>query len=106
MASSAYTLYYGLQYFPQMASWGFNYLIYPFITTAYTKLFKKEEIRTLSPMEADLFDKLKKGELRMYEVSAPSRYDSNGILTRYIILERPDHTFCESQEIENQPIFL
>lgn len=109
MASSAYTLYYGIQYFPQMASWGLSNIIYPLFSSVYSKLFHKEEIRTLSPMEAELFDKLKKGELRMYEVAAPSMYDSDGIHTRYIILERPYEStkFCTNElEYNPSPVFL
>lgn len=106
MASQLYTLYYGIQYFPQIASWGFNYLIYPVVNMTYTKLFRREEPRNLTPMEADMFDKMRRGELRMYEVSAPSMYDEKGIHTRYIILERPLTTCNFSEEEINKPVFL
>jgi len=106
MASQIYTLYYGIQYFPQVASWGFSYLIYPFFNITYNRLFKQEEPRNLSPMEAEMFDKLKRGELRMYEVAAPSVYDEKGIHTRFIILERPTTT-CEFTERDiDGPVFL
>lgn len=69
-------------------------------------LFKQGEPRTLSPMEADMFDKMKRGELRMYEVAAPSVYDENGIHTRYIILERPTSTCKINERGIDEPVFL
>jgi hypothetical protein len=96
-------LYYGLSYIPQIASWGFSNIVWPIVGIVYSKWKGEEKISELPPLQKDIFEKLQRGELRLYEVSAPSTFDNNnGIHTRYLILETTKTSTYKSDE----PVFL
>jgi len=96
-------LYYGLSYIPQIASWGISNIVWPIVGIIYSKWKGEEKISDLPPMQQDIIEKLQRGELRLYEVSAPSTFDNNGIHTRYLILETTTKT---STYKPDEPVFL
>lgn len=83
------------------AGWFVSYVSWPIIKRvagiALTGIEQRQRAREyieltksktpLSPLEKDILVKLKNGEIRMYEVAAPSEVGPTGLTTRYLVLD-------------------
>lgn len=72
-------------------------LIYNAVHHVSKWAFKKESSE-LTTLEKDMVDKIKNGELRLYEVAIPSFIDQEGVFTRFIMIDnkRP-HTYTDTE---------
>lgn len=96
-------------FYSRIAMWSYDYVMYPVASRIYHVIFPAKTTTkhvTLSMTEQQFIHRIQSGEVRLYEVMAPSSCDEHGILTRYLVLDNMTYKESETRAIENTPTFL
>lgn len=98
-------------FYSRVAMWSYDYVMYPIASRIYQAVFPtstsvSKQQPSLSITEQQFIHRIQSGEVRLYEVMAPSSCDEDGVLTRYLILDNTTYKESETRSAVNTPTFL
>lgn len=84
---------------PQLAWWGIKKVTTLFLRGLHSVIVG-EKPRHLPHVEQGILDKLNSGELRMYEVITPSEFATDGVITRFLIVDNHENVVSYRGAVE------